>query len=116
MAHSLLFNKSDFENPETFEMLRAIAVVGAGAPIMHPFATLSAKQKRLTNEYLNNYIKTSLSSADWKEKLQQDFNNLCHEEIFDDTLGEKNDYTVFPVKQSNSEPVLIEEGKPRFPL
>ena len=64
MSHSLLFNKSDFENPVTFEMLRAIATVGAGNHIMQPYASLTAKQQRLTNEYLNNYIKTSLSSAD----------------------------------------------------
>lgn len=108
MSHSLLFNKSDFENPVTFEMLRAIAVVGAGNHIMTLYSSLTAKQQRLTNEYLNNYIKTSLSGVDWEQKLQEDFNRLCHEEIFDEALGEKKDYTVFPAKQSSTEPVLIE--------
>jgi hypothetical protein len=108
MSHSLLFNKSDFENPVTFEMLRAVATVGAGNHIMQPYASLTAKQKRLTNEFLNNYIKTALSGADWEQRLQEDFNRLCNEEIFDDTLGEKKDYTVFPVKQSSIDPVLIE--------
>lgn len=108
MAHTLLFNKTDFENPVTIEMLRAISTVACGNRIMTPYASLTAKQKRQINEYLNNYIKTTLSGEDWEQRLQEDFNNLCHEEIFDDALGEKKDYTVFPVKQSSTEPILIE--------
>jgi len=74
---------------------------------MVPYHTLTAKGKRLTNEYLNNYIRHSLNTPDWEEVLQRDFNELCNEEIFDDSFGEKADYTNLAVRQVNTEPVLM---------
>ena len=106
-SKTLYFGKTDFENPITMEMLRAISTVKCGHPIMMPYTLLSAKSKRLTNEYLNNYIRNSLNTPDWEEILQRDFNELCQEEIFDDSFGEKQDYTNLAVKQTNTEPVLM---------
>ena len=102
-----LFTKEDFTNPITWEMLRAIATVKCGHSIMTPFNSFAIKQKRVVNEYLNNYIKNSLAGEDWELVLQSDFNDLCQEEIFDDSFGEKRDYTNIFVKNHNPEPVLI---------
>lgn len=107
MDLTLLFNKSDFENPMVYEMLRAISVVKCGHPIMTQFSLMSLKSKRIANEYLNNYIKNTLNTVDWEQILQGDFNQLCQEEIFDDSFGEKRDYTNLFVRHTTTEPVLF---------
>lgn len=105
------FNQEDFKNPITFEMLRAIAMVKTGNPLLSHFSNLSAKQKRVVNEFLNNYIRNTLADEDWELRLQEDFNELCQEEIFDDSFGEKRDYTNIFVRNTNTEPLLLVGGE-----
>ena len=105
------FSQEDFKNPITFEMLRAIAMVKTGNPLLTHFSNLPTKQKRVVNEFLNNYIKNQLSGENWEQCLQEDFNELCQEEIFDDTFGEKRDYTNIFVRNTNTEPILLVGGE-----
>lgn len=103
------FCKSDFEDPEIFERLRALSICKTGNKIQTNFHNLTMKKKREANEWLNSYIFNKLNCDNWREILLNDFQILCHEELFDPDLNSKNDYTTIFVKQSNLEPVLIDK-------
>lgn len=103
------FNQTDFADPAIFERLRALSVVRTGHHIQTSFHDLSIKQKRVTNEWLNMYIKEFLSCDNWFDTLLSDFQNLCEEELFDPKLSAKKDYTNIFVRRSCTEPFLIDK-------
>ena len=65
---------------------------------MTNFHKLEPKQKRLFNEELNKYIRAL--SDDFEEKIKEDFNRVCQEEVFP-FLNTK--YKYLAVRPSNEE-------------
>ncbi len=105
----MAFCKTDFEDPDIFERLRALSMVRTGNKLQTRFDNLTLKQRRIANEWLNTYIYQKLDCDNWKEILLSDFQILCEEELFDHNLSEKKDYTNVFVRQSSLEPVLIDK-------
>jgi hypothetical protein len=103
------FNQTDFADPNIFERLRALSVVRTGHRIQTSFHDLNLKQRRLANEWLNMYINEFLTCDNWFDILLGDFQTICDEELFDPELSAKKDYTNIYVRQSCSEPKLIEK-------
>lgn len=103
------FGKTDFENPDIFERLRALAMVNTGHKLQGKFSDLSVKQRRDTNDWLNTYIYQKLNCDNWMDTLLSDFNDMCNEKLFDPDLSSKKDYSNVFVRQSSSEPVLLDK-------
>lgn len=103
------FTKDDFNDPNIFERLRALSMVRTGNKLQTRFDDLTIKKKRMANEWLNTYIFQKLDCDNWLDILLSDFQILCEEEIFDHNLSAKNDYTNVFVRQSSSEPVLLDK-------
>lgn len=103
------FTKEDFSDPDIFERLRALAMVRTGNKLQTRFDSLTIKQRRHANEWMNTYIFQKLDCDNWMEVLLSDFQNLCEEELFDPNLGAKKDYTNVFVRQSSIEPVLLDK-------
>ena len=89
------FGPSDWENKEIRQKLHVIAMSKLNKYPLASFESLTFKEKRIANELLNDYIRR-LPERDWLDKLTTDFNQICVEEIFENT---KIDYTTLPVKQ-----------------
>ncbi len=103
------FGKSDFEDPDIFERLRALTMVRNGYRLQTKFGQLSVRQRRDANEWLNMYIYKNLNCENWFDILLNDFNEMCNEKIFNPDLNEKKDYSNIFIRQSNLEPVLIDK-------
>ena len=105
----MLFCKTDYETPEIFERLRALAMVKCGHHIQTSMSQLSLKQKRIVNDWLNAYIFTQLNCENWLDCLIADFQIICNEELFDPELSSKKDYINLFVRDTNTFPVLIDK-------
>jgi len=103
------FCKIDYENPEIFERLRALAMVKCGHHIQTSTSQLSLKKLRMVNDWLNTYIYQKLQCDHWLQVLIADFQIICNEELFDPELSAKLDYTNLFVKDTNTFPVLLEK-------
>lgn len=103
------FSKTDYEDPDVFERLRALTMVKCGHNIQKTMLEMNAKQKRIANEWLNTYIYEKLNCDNWLEVLIADFNIICNEELFDPELSYKKDYTNVYVRNSNAFPILLEK-------
>ena len=104
-----MFCKTDFENPEVFERLRALAMVKNGHHIQTTMSQLAIKQKRIVNYWLNCYISTNLNCDNWLTILIDDFQIICNEELFDPELSYKKDYSNIYVRDTNTFPILIDK-------
>lgn len=109
LKYRMSFCKTDFEDPNIFERLRALSMVRTGNKLQSKFGDLTLKQRRAANEWLNTYIFKNLNCDNWKDVLLSDFQILCEEELFDPNLNAKNDYTNIFVRQSSLEPVLLDK-------
>jgi hypothetical protein len=103
------FSKTDYENPEVFERLRALTMVKCGHHIQTTMTQLSLKQKRIVNDWLNAYISSNLQCLNWLDVLIDDFQIICNEELFDPGLSYKKDYTNLYIRESNTFPILIDK-------
>ena len=74
------FAPSDFKNYGT--QLRMIAFAANDIDILADFKTLTKRQQKKTNDFLNSYIK-ALPVHDWELKIHADFKLDCSE-LFDD--------------------------------
>ena len=99
------FSQSDWANKEIREKLYVVTMSKANKYPLTNYDTLSLKEKRIANEILNDYIH-KLPEKDWERKLTTDFNQICVEEIFENT---KVDFTTLPVKQKDLADFPIEE-------
>lgn len=100
------FNPEDFKNKEVGEKLHVITMSKLNKYPLTRYDTLTFKEKRIANEILNEYIH-KLPEINWNEKLTKDFNQICVEEIFENS---KIDFTSLPVKQKSLEQFPIEEN------
>ena len=87
------FSKTDFEDKDVSERLRALTMVKCGHHIQTNMLQLSLKQKRIANDWLNTYIYQKLQCDHWLQVLIADFQIICNEELFDPELSSKKDYT-----------------------
>ena len=105
----MVFSKTDFEDQDIFERLRALTMVKCGHHIQTTMAQLSIKQRRIANDWLNTYIYQKLGCDNWLDCLLTDFQIICNEELFDPDLSYKKDYTNLFIRDSNTFPVLIDK-------
>jgi uncharacterized protein VirK/YbjX len=103
------FSKTDFEDKDVSERLRALTMVKCGHHIQTSMLQLSLKQKRIANDWLNTYIYQKLQCDHWLQVLIADFQIICNEELFDPELSSKKDYTNLFVRDTNTFPVLLEK-------
>lgn len=97
----------DFSNKETRDKLHCIALSNCSIYPLTDFHSLSMKQQRIANEVINDYIQ-KLPKINWISKLNEDFNRVCQEDIFNNN---KIDYTSVSFKQKPIEdfPVIETE-------
>lgn len=100
-----MFSPEDFKNKEVGEKLHVITMSKLGKYPLTNVNTLSLKEKRIANEILNEYIR-KLPDHNWNDKLNNDFNQICHEDIFENP---NIDFTSLPVKQRPLEDFPVEE-------
>lgn len=92
-----MFHKDDFIKKEVKDKLTVITLSKMGKYPLTDFETLTMKEKRIANEIVNGYIsRLPVLREEWEAKLQQDFNLVCNEEIFNNP---KIDYTHAIFKQ-----------------
>ena len=92
-----MFSPTDYTDSDIIERLRALTMVKLNKNILTKFSSLSAKEQRLANLQLNNYIRESLGEINWKETLINDFNLVANEEVFQNP---KFDYSKVYVRPS----------------
>ena len=100
-----MFSQFDWANKEVREKLYVITMSKLNKYPLTQYDTLSLKEKRIANDILNDYIR-KLPEHDWLSKLTTEFNQICVEEIFENT---KVDFTTLPVKQKDLADFPIEE-------
>lgn len=92
-----MFCPDDFLNKDIKDKLSVITMSKMGKYPLTNFENLTMKEKRVANEIVNDYIKKLPTlNADWNAKLTYDFNQICNEEIFNNS---KIDFTQAIVKQ-----------------
>ena len=74
-----MFTQNDFAKHAN--KLRIIVLGDMCVDVTTPFRDLSKKHQRLVNEKLNSYIKALPN--DFEEKINNDFNRVCEEELFE---------------------------------
>ena len=105
----MAFSKTDYNNSDIFERLRALTMVRCGHHIQTSMSSLSLKQQRIANDWLNTYIYQKLNCDNWLDCLISDFQIMCNEEIFDPALSCKKDYSNLYVRDSNTFPILLDK-------
>jgi hypothetical protein len=96
MSGSFQFSLDNFK--QYSQQLQLIIMSRQNYDPMTNFHKLEPKQKRLFNEELNLYIRAL--SDDFEEKIKEDFNRVCQEEVFP-FLNTK--YKYLAVRPSNEE-------------
>jgi hypothetical protein len=96
MSGSFQFSLDNFK--QYSQQLQLIIMSRQNYDPMTNFHKLEPKQKRLFNEELNKYIRAL--SDDFEEKIKEDFNRVCQEEVFP-FLNTK--YKYLAVRPSNEE-------------
>jgi hypothetical protein len=76
-----LFTKEDFMNPEVAQKLSVVIMNQMEKPVLTLFKHLKQREKKKFNELLNQYINSL--GENWVDRLTQDFNETCHDELFD---------------------------------
>ena len=76
----------DFKNREVLEKIQVIVMSQMGKNPLGGFRNLSSGERKKFNVVLNEYIRTFLSGAkeEWELKLQNDFNTICIDDIFNE--------------------------------
>jgi hypothetical protein len=101
MSGSFQFSLDNFK--QYSQQLQLIIMSRQNYDPMTNFHKLEPKQKRLFNEELNLYIRAL--SYDFEEKIKEDFNRVCQEEVFP-FLNTK--YKYLAVRPSNEEELAKE--------
>jgi len=101
MSGSFQFSLDNFK--QYSQQLQLIIMSRQNYDPMTNFHKLEPKQKRLFNEELNLYIRAL--SDDFEEKIKEDFNRVCQEEVFP-FLNTK--YKYLAVRPSNEEELAKE--------
>ena len=102
MSGSFQFTLDNFH--QYSQQLRVIIMSRQNYDPMTQFKNLEPKQQRLFNEELNKYIR-ALTGEDFHNKITEDFNYICNEEIFP-FLNTK--YKNMAVRPSNEEELANE--------
>jgi hypothetical protein len=79
-----MFLKTDFEG-DTKMKICVIVMHLIGKPPLTRFNQLLMKEKRLFNEKLNEFIENLPN--EWEEKLQNEFHQICNDEIFNENFN-----------------------------
>ena len=72
----------DFKKREVIEKLQVIIMAQIGKGPLNGFRNLTSGERKRFNLALNEYIRTF--SEDWELKLQNDFNTVCTDDIFNE--------------------------------
>ena len=97
-----MFNQEDFN--EHSSRLRLIIMSKMNKPILTRFNQLDNREKKKFNKMLNQYIHSLPPfKEDWMDKLVDDFNELCLDNIF----TEKFDPAKCYCPNVNNTPTLI---------
>ena len=97
-----MFNQQDFE--EHSSRLRLIIMSKMNKQILTRFNQLDDREKKKFNKMLNQYIQSLPPfKEDWMDKLVDDFNELCLDNIF----TEKFDPAKCYCPNVNNTPTLI---------
>ena len=79
----MVFNEEDFNEHST--RLRLIIMAKINKPLLTRFNDLNDREKNKFNKLLNVYIQSFPPlKEDWLDKLVNDFNELCLDNIFTD--------------------------------
>jgi hypothetical protein len=75
------FSNSDFKGL-TLQRLNSIVLIQLGEQIVGSFKDLPPIKQKKYNKILNQYIR-ELPEEGWDEKIQEDFNDICLEHLFE---------------------------------
>tara|TARA_R110002012_G_scaffold158318_4_gene319721 strand:- start:294 stop:590 length:297 start_codon:yes stop_codon:yes gene_type:complete len=98
-----MFSPNDFANEETNSKLSVIIMTMFGKPPMTNFHKLLEKEKKKFNGLLNEYIR-NLPEKDWLDRINEEYNQICTDEIFTEEFNPKQ----FEPANINTEIQLIE--------
>ena len=100
----MVFSQEDFS--EHSSRLRLIVMSKMNKPILTRFNQLDDREKKKFNKMLNQYIQSLPSlKEEWMDKLVDDFNDLCLDNIF----TEKFDPAKCYCPDVNNEPMMVSE-------
>jgi hypothetical protein len=98
----MVFTQEDFD--EHSQRLQLIIMCKMNKPALTRFSQLNEIDKKKFNKLLNSYILSLPTERDeWMDKLVEDFNVFCCDNIFTDDFDPSNYY----VKDVNVNPELL---------
>ena len=100
-----MFIPDDFADSEIAKMLGVIIMNKMGKPPLTNFHRMLTKDRTIFHKEMNAYIK-SFPDNDWNEKLTQEFQNVCCDEIFNEDFQP----AMYEPLHINNEIVRLETG------
>lgn len=82
------FCMADFKKGDVVEKLQVVIMGEMSKPPLMTFRNLTSGDKRRFNERLNFYVRAL--PDEWEDVLQQDFNRVCQEDLFNEKFKAEN--------------------------
>ena len=84
-----MFGLNDFKNKSVVEKLQVIIMGEMGKNPLSSFRHLTTGDRRRFNDRLNAYVR-ALPDMDWELKMNEDFNRVCSEDLFNERFRAEN--------------------------
>lgn len=84
-----MFGPEDFKNKSVVEKLQVIIMAEMGKNPLGSFRNLTMGDRRRFNDRLNAYVR-ALPEIEWELKLNDDFNRVCSEDLFNEKFRAEN--------------------------